>query len=62
MVERINRKIIVEIRDALRDNILEPVMHNLQESGELRNLIKKVKGRKTDPYSVAEEIAERLLK
>ncbi|PKN69081.1 MAG: methylmalonyl Co-A mutase-associated GTPase MeaB [Deltaproteobacteria bacterium HGW-Deltaproteobacteria-12] len=62
MAERINRKIIVEIKDALRANILEPIMHHLEESGELTNLVKKIKSRKSDPYSAAEEIARRKVK
>ena len=62
MLERINRKIIVEISDALRANILEPIMRQLEESGELQNLAQKVKKREADPYSVAEEIAKRFLK
>ena len=62
MLERINRKIIVEINDALRANILEPIIRQLEESGELQNLAQKVKKREADPYSVAEEIAKRFLK
>ncbi len=62
MAERINRKIIVEINDALRANILEPIVHSLEESGELRSLAQKIKSRKADPYSAAEEIARRFLK
>jgi LAO/AO transport system kinase len=56
MLERINRKIIVEISDALRANILEPIMRQLEESGELQKLAQKVKKREADPYSVAEEL------
>jgi LAO/AO transport system kinase len=62
MVERINRKIIVEISDALRANILEPIMHHLEESGELQRIAEKIKNREIDPYSVAEEISKRFLK
>ena len=62
MLERINRKIIVEINDALRANILEPIIRQLEESGELQNLAQKVNKREADPYSVAEEIAKRFLK
>ncbi|MGV8057095.1 MAG: methylmalonyl Co-A mutase-associated GTPase MeaB [Smithellaceae bacterium] len=62
MAERINRKITVEINDALRASILEPIVRRLEESGELQNLVKKVKSRKADPYTVAEEIAHRFLK
>jgi len=46
MLERINRKIIVEINDALRANILEPIIRQLEESGELQNLPKKLKKEK----------------
>jgi LAO/AO transport system kinase len=52
----------VEINDALRANILEPIIRQLEESGELQNLAQKVKKREADPYSVAEEIAKRFLK
>jgi LAO/AO transport system kinase len=62
MADRINRKIIVEINDALRANILEPIVQHLEETGELKNLAKKIKSRKADPYSAAEEIAKRILK
>lgn len=62
MAERINRKITVEIKDALRANILEPIVRHLEESGELQSLAKKIKSRKADPYSAAEEIAHRYLK
>jgi len=56
MFERINRKIMMEISDALRANILEPIMQQLEESGELQNLAQKVKKREADPYSVAEDM------
>ena len=62
MAERINRKIMMEINEALRVNILEPIMQHLEESGELQNLAQKVKDREADPYSVAEDIARRFLK
>ena len=62
MVERINRRILVEIQDALKANILEPIIEELDESGELLSLVKKVKSRKVDPYTAAEEIAHRFLK
>ena len=52
----------MEISDALRANILEPVMLQLEESGELQRIAEKIKNRKIDPYSVAEEISKRFLK
>ena len=62
LVERIYRKTMVEINDALKAAILEPVMHKLEESGELQSVIEKVKNRKSDPHSIAEELAKRFLK
>jgi hypothetical protein len=52
----------VEINDALRANIMEPIMQKLQESGELQSVIEKVKNREVDPYSAAEDIAKRFIK
>lgn len=62
MAQKINRKIMVEINDALRSNILEPVMKKLQGSKELQNIMDEIKSRKLNPYSAAEEIAKRFLK
>jgi LAO/AO transport system kinase len=60
--ERIHRRTMVEISDALNACIMEPVMHKLQKSGELQRLAEKVKKREIDPYSAAEEIAQRFIK
>ena len=43
-------------------NILEPVMRILQKAVNWRISPKKIKNRKADPYSVAEEIAQRFFK
>ncbi len=62
LAERINRKAAVEINDALKAAILEPVMNTLRESGELAAMTEKVKNRQADPHSLAEEVAQRFLK
>jgi LAO/AO transport system kinase len=62
LVERIYRKTMVEINDALRANIMEPIMQELEASGELQKLAEQVKDRKVDPYTAAEEIAKRYIK
>lgn len=62
LIERVYRRIMVEVSDALRANIMEPIMQKLEESGELRALVEKVKNKKADPYSAAEEIAKRFIK
>jgi LAO/AO transport system kinase len=62
LTERMHRKAMAEIKDALRSCLLEPVLKSLTESGELKRLAEKIKNRKADPYSVAEEIAQRFFK
>jgi LAO/AO transport system kinase len=58
LTERMHRKAMAEIKEALSSCLMEPVMHALVESGELEKLSEKIKNRKSDPYSVAEEITE----
>jgi hypothetical protein len=41
---------------------LEPVIKSLAARGELGKFAEKIKNRKADPYSVAEEITQRFLK
>ena len=59
LTERMHRKAMAEIKDALSACLMEPVMHSLIESGELEKFSEKIKNRKSDPYSVAEEITEK---
>jgi LAO/AO transport system kinase len=57
-----HHKAMAEIKDALSSCLMEPLMHSLITSGELKKLSEKIKSRKSDPYSVAEEITQRFLK
>ena len=50
---------MAEINDALSACLLEPVLNSLTESGELESFAEKIKNRKADPYSVAEEITQK---
>jgi LAO/AO transport system kinase len=59
---RMERKALMEINDALRACILEPILNQLIESGELKSIAQKVKNREADPYTEAEVIARRFLK
>jgi len=59
LTERMHRKAMTEIKDALSSCIMEPLMHSLITSGELKKLSEQIKNRKSDPYSVAEEITEK---
>jgi len=60
--DRMRRKAMVEINEALRDAILEPVLKKLTESGEMEAIADRLLRRETDPYTLAEEIAHRFLK
>jgi len=57
--ERMHRKAIAEIKDALSSCLLEPVLHSVIKSGELEKYSEDIKNRKADPYSVAEEITDK---
>lgn len=56
LTERMHRKAMAEIKDALGACLMEPVMHSLVTDGELEKIAEKIKNRKSDPYTVAEEI------
>ena len=62
LTERMHRKAIVEIKDALTSCLMEPLMQSLITSGELKKLSEKIKNRKSDPYTVAEEITEKFFR
>jgi LAO/AO transport system kinase len=62
LAERMERKALMEITDALRACILEPVLNHLIASGELKTIAQSVKNREVDPYTIAETIAKRFLK
>ena len=60
--KRMERKTMMELNDALRACILEPILANLTSSGELQRITEKIRNMEIDPYSVAEEISKRFLK
>ncbi len=62
LTERMHRKAMAEINDTLHACLLEPVIKSLAAGGELEKFAEKIKNRKADPYSVAEEIAQRFFK
>lgn len=59
LTERMHRKAMAEIKDALSACLMEPLLQSLVTSGELKKLSEKIKNRKSDPYTVAEEITEK---
>ena len=60
--ERMERKALMEISDAIKSALLEPVMGHLIASGELRRIAQRIKNREADPYTEAESIVHRFLK
>jgi putative protein kinase ArgK-like GTPase of G3E family len=59
LTERMHRKAMAEINDALSSCLLEPILETLAANGELEHFAEKIKNRKADPYSVAEEITQK---
>jgi LAO/AO transport system kinase len=60
--DRMKRKTMVEIHEALRDAILAPILKEMTESGEMEEIAGRLLRKETDPYTIAEEIARRRLK
>ena len=58
---RMRRKATVELNEAIRASILEPVLLKLLGSGEMEGFIEKVMKKEIDPYTVAEDIAKRYM-
>jgi len=59
---RIRRKAAVELHEAIRSCVLEPILNHLVAEGEIEGMIQKLMDKKTDPYTLAEEVARRFLK
>ena len=59
--DRMKRKTMVEIHEALRDAILEPILKEMTESGEMAEIAGRLLRKETDPYTIAEEVARRRL-
>jgi LAO/AO transport system kinase len=60
--DRMKRKTMVEIHEALRDAILAPILKKMTESGEMEEIAGRLLRKETDPYTIAEEVARRCLK
>ena len=58
---RMRRKATVELNEAIRATILEPVLLKLLGSGRMEELIEKVMKKEIDPYTAAEDLAKRNL-
>jgi len=59
---RMKRKAMIEIGEALRDAILTPILREMTESGEMDIIAERLLRRESDPYTIAEEAARRYLR
>ncbi|HYA15410.1 MAG TPA: methylmalonyl Co-A mutase-associated GTPase MeaB [Syntrophales bacterium] len=59
--DRIRRKTMHELNEALRSNILEPVLKILVSTGELDRMIERLLTKESDPCTLAEEVARKYL-
>ncbi|MDD5476063.1 MAG: methylmalonyl Co-A mutase-associated GTPase MeaB [Syntrophales bacterium] len=57
-----HRKTSMELNEAIRCSVLDPVLNSLVANGELDVMIEKLMKKETDPYTLAEDIAGRFLK
>ncbi len=60
--DRMKRKAMIEIGEALRDAILSPILKEMTLSGEMDLIVEKLLKKESDPYTIAEEAARRYLK
>lgn len=62
LASRVRRKTRAELNEALWASILQPVLNKLNADGEMEKMVDKLISRETDPYTLAEEIAQRYMK
>jgi len=60
--DRLRRKALLELNESLTASILEPVLRELIETGEMAKMADAVLKKESDPYSLAEQVASRYLK
>lgn len=59
--DRVRRKAVLELNEALLAAILDPVLTKLIESGEMNKMTEKLLKKETDPYTLAEAVASKYL-
>jgi LAO/AO transport system kinase len=59
---RLRRKTAAELNEALWGSILQPILNELNEGGEMEAMVDKLIGREIDPYTLAEQVAQRYVK
>lgn len=59
--DRVRRKALHEMNEALRQAILEPVLSRLVADGEFDRMVEKLLKKESDPYTLADEVANKYL-
>jgi LAO/AO transport system kinase len=59
--DRLRRRTMHELNEALRSSILEPVLRILVSTGELDRMVEKLLRKETDPCTLSEEVASKYL-
>jgi LAO/AO transport system kinase len=59
--DRVRRKTMLELNEALHNAILDPVLTKLVETGEMDSMADKLLKKETDPYTLAEKVAKQYL-
>ena len=59
--DRIRRKRAFELNEALRAAIMEPVLEELTNTGDLERMIDQLQKKVKDPFTLAEEVAKKYL-
>lgn len=62
LVQRKRRKAAAELSEALWGGILEPVLKNLRETGEMDQMIDQLLEHETDPYTLTEKVVKQYMK
>ena len=62
LAERKRRKRTAELNEALWATIFQPVLHELNANGQMEKMVDQLLNREVDPYTLAEEVAQRYMK
>lgn len=60
--QRERRKAGIQLRNALKSKVLDPIIERLQGSGEMEAFLASLVAKKSDPYTLAEQIGARFIK
>lgn len=60
--ERKRRKTAAELNEALWASILQPILNELNSDGEMAKMVESLINKETDPYTLADEVAQRYMK